>query len=54
MIVKQYVKRVADSYRNFYLWLSRATPGNVLTVIDRRNVCAAEQIKSTKEEAKGD
>ncbi len=55
MIVKRNVERVADSYSNFFLWLKRATPGNVLTVIDRRNVCAVVQIKSsTKEKAKGD
>ncbi len=44
MIAKPSVERVADMYRNFYLWLRRAIPGNLLTVIDRRNICAAEQI----------
>ncbi len=38
------LERVADTHRNFYLWLRRAIPGNLLTVIDRRNTCAAEQI----------
>ncbi len=42
MIAKPSVEKVADT--NFHLWLRRAIPGNLLTVIDRRNVCAAEQI----------
>ncbi len=44
MIAKPSVERVVDTHRNFYLWLRRAIPGNFLTVIDRRNICAAEQI----------
>ncbi len=36
------LERVADTHRNFYLWLRRAIPSNLLTVIDRRNICAAE------------
>ncbi len=38
------LERVADTHRNFYLWLRRAIPSNLLMVIDRRNICAAEQI----------
>ncbi len=43
-LVKPSCERVADTLRNFYLWLTRAIPENLLTVIDRRNmhVCAAE------------
>ncbi len=44
MIAKPSVERVVDTHRNFYLWLRRAIPGNFLTVIDRRNIYAAEQI----------
>ncbi len=33
MIAKPNIERVADTYRNFYLWLRRAIPGNLLTVI---------------------
>ncbi len=44
LIAKPSVERVAGTYRNFYLWLRRAIPGNLLTVIDRRNICAAEHI----------
>ncbi len=44
MIAKPSVERVAGTYRNFYLWLRRAIPGNLLTVIDCCNICAAEQI----------
>ncbi len=44
MIAKRSIERVADTYRNFYLWLRRAIPGNFLTVIDCHNICAAEQI----------
>ncbi len=44
MTAKPSVERVADRYGNCYLWLRRAIPGNLLTVIDRRNICAAEQI----------
>ncbi len=34
MIAKPSVGRVADTHRNFYLWLRRAIPGNLLTVMD--------------------
>ncbi len=44
MMAEPSVERVADTHRNFYLWLRRAIPGNLLTVIDRRNIYAAEQI----------
>ncbi len=38
MIAKPSIERVADTHRNFYLWLKRVIPGNLLTVIDRRNI----------------
>ncbi len=44
MIDKLSIERVADTYRNFHLWLRSAIPSNLLTVIDRCNICAAEQI----------
>ncbi len=44
MMAEPSVERVADTHRNCYLWLRRAIPGNLLTVIDRRNICAAEQM----------
>ncbi len=44
MIAKPSVERVADTYMNFYLWLRRAIPGNLLIVMDHHNICAAEQI----------
>ncbi len=44
MTAKPNIERVADTYRNFYLWLGRAIPGNLLMIIDRRNICEAEQI----------
>ncbi len=31
MIAKLSIERVADTYRNFYLWVRRAIPGNLLT-----------------------
>ena len=37
------LERVADTLRNFYLWLRRAIPCILLSVIDRRNIYAAEQ-----------
>ncbi len=46
MTAKPSIERVADRYGNCYLWLRRAIPGNLLTVIDRRNIiCEAEQIR---------
>ncbi len=44
MIAKPSIDRVADTYRNFYLWLRRVIPSNLLTVIDRCNICVATQI----------
>ncbi len=44
MMAEPTVERVADTYRNFYLWLRRAIPGNLLMVINHCNICAAEQI----------
>ena len=38
MIAKPSVERVADTYRNFYLWLRRAIPGNLPMVIDCHNI----------------
>ncbi len=35
MIAKPSIERVADTYRNFYLWLRRAIPDNLLKVIDQ-------------------
>ncbi len=35
MIAKPSIERVADTYRNFYLWLRRAIPDNLLMVIDQ-------------------
>ncbi len=37
MTAEPSVKRVVNTNRNFYLWLRRAIPGNLLAVIDRRN-----------------
>ncbi len=37
VIAKPSVERVADTYRNFCLWLRRAIPGNLLMVIDRHD-----------------
>ncbi len=34
MIATPSIERVAGMYRNFYLWLRRAIPGNLLMVID--------------------
>ncbi len=44
MIAEPSVERMADKHRNFYLWLRRTIPRNLLMVIDRHNICAAEQI----------
>ena len=41
---KPSVEKVVDRYGNCYLWLRRAIPGNLLKVIDHRNIYAAEQI----------
>ncbi len=38
MIAKPSIERVADTYRNFYLWLRKAIPSNLLMVIDRCNI----------------
>ncbi len=44
MIAKLRVGKGGNMHRNFYLWLRRVIPGNLLTIIDRRNICAAKQI----------
>ncbi len=38
MIAKPSIERMADMYRNIYLWLRRDISCILLTVIDRRNI----------------
>ncbi len=38
MIAKPSVGKGDDTHRNFYLWLRRTIPGNLLPVIDRCNI----------------
>ncbi len=39
MIAKPSLGKGGDMHRNFYLCLRRAIPGNLLAIIDRRNIC---------------